>query len=147
MSDTPDFPDGDIAALLAAQIETRFGLALAELTLAVNAAPRAHTSATYAVHAYGLLTEAQSALETAEDALVAELQTAAGDVLDDPVMDLAHQVYEAVELRDARAAALRALLETPANQARASTRPVTRLTTTLPTAVPTQPARIMGSAR
>lgn len=141
----PDTPDTDIVPLFVTQIEARFGLALAELALAVGAAPRANPGASHVIHTYSLLAEAQSALETAEDVLVAELQRSAGDLLDDPVMDLAHQVYEAVELRDARAAALKVLLDAPAPQTRP--RPVARLTTSLPVAVATQPARITGRAQ
>ncbi|RPF43644.1 hypothetical protein EDD96_0145 [Streptomyces sp. Ag109_G2-6] len=84
MSDIPDVFDGDVLGLFAARIEAQFGLGLSELTLAVPAAPQTHPGATQAVHWYGLLSQAQQVLETAEDALVAALETAVGDQLDDP---------------------------------------------------------------
>ncbi|MET9374018.1 hypothetical protein ABZX98_07690 [Streptomyces sp. NPDC002992] len=147
MSETPDFLDGEIVAVLAEQIETHFTMSLPELARAVKAAPHAHAGATNVVHAYGLLTQAQSAVEKTEDALLAALETAVGEILDDPVMGLAQQVNEAVELRDARAERLRFLLDVPAGKPEMRTRPAPRLTTTLPAAAPAQPARISGVAR
>lgn len=147
MSDIPDVFDGDVLGLFAAGIEAQFGLGLSELTLAVHAAPQAHSGATQAVHWYGLLSQAQQVLETAEDALVAALETAVGDQLDDPVMELAHRVNHAVAARDGRAMTLRFLLQAPAEQARIQQRFGSRVTTTLPTPVPAQPARIRGGVR
>ncbi|MFJ6486343.1 hypothetical protein ACIQK6_40415 [Streptomyces sp. NPDC091682] len=147
MSDIPDVFDGDVLGLFAARIEAQFGLGLSELTLAVHAAPQAHPGATQAVHWYGLLSQAQQVLETAEDALVTALETAVGDQLDDPVMELAHRVNHAVAARDGRAMTLRFLLQAPAEQARIQQRFEPRMTTTLPTPVPAQPARIRGGVR
>ena len=147
MSDIPDVFDGDVLGLFAARIEAQFGLAMSELAQAVHAAPQAHPGATQAVHWYGLLSQAQQAVETAEDALVAALDTAVGDQLDDPVMELAHRVNHAVAARDGRAMTLRFLLQAPAEQARIQQRFGPRVTTTLPTPVPAQPVRIRGGVR
>lgn len=147
MSDIPDVFDGDVLGLFAARIEAQFGLGLNDLAPAVHAAPQAHPGATQAVHWYGLLSQAQQVLETAEDALIAALETAVGDQLDDPVMELAHRVNHAVAARDGRAMTLRFLLQAPAEQARIQQRFGPRVTTTLPTPVPAQPARIRGGVR
>ncbi|MFJ9642982.1 hypothetical protein [Streptomyces sp. NPDC101206] len=147
MSDIPDVFDGDVLGLFAARIEAQFGLAMSELMQAVHAAPQAHPGATQAVHWYGLLSQAQQVLETAEDTLVAALETAVGDQLDEPVMELAHRVNHAVAARDGRAITLRFLLQAPAETARIQQRFGPRVTTTLPTAVPVQPARIRGGVR
>ncbi|MFB7938442.1 hypothetical protein [Streptomyces sp. NPDC056049] len=145
MSETPDFLDGEIVAVLAGRIETRFGTPLDELIRSTNQAS-ATAGLTSVIHAYGLLTQAQSALEEAEDALVAALETATGEVLDDPVMSLAHQVNRAVEARDLYAQWVSALVEVPAGPQRTRTSPAPRLTTTLPVAAPARPAQI-GIAR
>ncbi|MFC0844708.1 hypothetical protein ACFH04_13465 [Streptomyces noboritoensis] len=147
MSDLPEVLDGEVVALLGEAVEARFGMALPQLARAVKAAPEANPSATQLVHWYGLLAQAQDALEKAEDALVAALETAVGEVLDDPVMELAQQVNAAVEVRDGRAATLRFLLEAPAEQTGTRPRPALRVTTTLPTAAPARPARIRGGLR
>lgn len=147
MSDIPDVFDGDVLGLFAARTEAQFGLAMSELAQAVQAAPQAHPGATQAVHWYGLLSQAQQAVETAEDALVAALDTAVGDQLDDPVMELAHRVNHAVAARDGRAMTLRFLLQAPAEQARIQQRFGPRVTTTMPTPVPAQPVRIRGGVR
>ncbi|RSS75533.1 hypothetical protein [Streptomyces sp. WAC06614] len=147
MSDIPDVFDGHVLGLFAARIEAQFGLAMPELTQAVHAAPQAHPGATQAVHWYGLLSQAQQVLERAEDTLVAALETAVGDQLDDPVMELAHRVNHAVAARDGRAITLRFLLQAPAETARIQQRFGPRVTTTLPTPVPAQPARIRSGTR
>ncbi|MFE6461244.1 hypothetical protein ACFVP0_27770 [Streptomyces cinereoruber] len=147
MSDIPDVLDGEIVAVLAAQIEARLAMPLPELIRAAKAAPQAHPDTTGIVHAYELLTQAQGALEKTEDALVDALRTAVGEILDDPVMGLAQQVNDAVEVRDAHAERLRSLLEAPAEQPTSRTRPRPRLTTTLPVAGPARPARIGGVVR
>ncbi|MFD9793316.1 hypothetical protein ACFWXK_20475 [Streptomyces sp. NPDC059070] len=147
MSSLPDVLDGEVVALLGEAVEARFGMTLPQLTRAVYAAPQANPGATQLVYRYGLLTQAQAALERAEDALVGALETAAGEVLDDPVMGLAQQVNAAVEMRDGRAATVQFLLEAPMEQAGTRTRPLPRVTTTLPTAAPAQPARIRGGLR
>ncbi|MFK8911829.1 hypothetical protein [Streptomyces sp. YS-3] len=102
----PDDAD-DVMGVITQQIEARFQMPLAALRRAVAAAPRANDDATVVVKWYGMLAEAQEALSKAEDALVAALDTAPGDVLDDPVMALAHQVNAAVAVRDGRAMVVR----------------------------------------
>ncbi|MEV0259397.1 hypothetical protein AB0H82_34735 [Streptomyces sp. NPDC050732] len=101
-----DDADGVMGAITQ-QIEARFQMPLADLRRAVAVAPHASTDATVVVKWYGMLAEAQEALEEAEDALVAALDRAPGDVLDDPVMELAHQVNAAVAMRDGRAMVVR----------------------------------------
>ncbi|MGP9017615.1 hypothetical protein ACT1U9_04290 [Streptomyces sp. BR1] len=103
MSDTAD----DVMGVITQQIEARFQMPLADLRRAVAAAPHANNDATVVVKWYGMLAEAQAVLEKAEDALVAALDSAPGDVLDDPVMALAHQVNTAVAVRDGRAMVVR----------------------------------------
>ncbi|WP_432112658.1 hypothetical protein [Streptomyces sp. S1] len=147
MSDIPDVLDGEIVAVLAEQIEARLAMPLPELIRVVKAAPQARPDATGIVHAYELLTQSQDALEKTEEALVDALKTAVSEILDDPVMGLAQQVNEAVEVRDAHAERLRSLLEAPAEQPGPRTRPRPRLNTTLPAAGPVQPARIGGAVR
>lgn len=102
----PDDAD-DVMGVITQQIEARFQMPLADLRRAVAAAPHANNDATVVVKWYGMLTEAQEVLEKAEDALVAALDSAPGDVLDDPVMALAHQVNAAVAVRDGRAMVVR----------------------------------------
>ncbi|KPC62717.1 hypothetical protein ADL29_17975 [Streptomyces chattanoogensis] len=92
------------------QIEDRFQMPLADLRRAVAAAPRANDDATAVVKWYGLLTEAQEALEKAEDALVVVLDSTPAE-LDDPAMALAHQVNAAVAVRDGRAMVVRHYLD------------------------------------
>ncbi|MEV7196928.1 hypothetical protein AB0N81_34770 [Streptomyces sp. NPDC093510] len=103
MSDDAD----DVMGVITQQIEARFQMPLADLRRAVAVAPHASNDATVVVKWYGLLAEAQEVLEKAEDALVAALDRAPGDVLDDPVMELAHQVNAAVAVRDGRAMVVR----------------------------------------
>ncbi|MFF4859882.1 hypothetical protein ACFY2N_33945 [Streptomyces rubiginosohelvolus] len=101
----------DVMSVLAERIEDRFQMPLADLRRAVEKAPQANPEATTLVHWYGLLTETQQALDTVEDALVEALGTQPADVLDDPVMELAHQVNSAVASRDARAMVVNYLLD------------------------------------
>ncbi|MFC9131362.1 hypothetical protein ACFT4A_31605 [Streptomyces sp. NPDC057099] len=100
----------DVVGVLTEQIETRFGMDLDRLKAAVAAAPAANRDATDIVRWHGLLTESQAALDRAEDALVAALQTQPSEV-DDPTMDLAHRVNAAVTTRDGRALVVRWLLD------------------------------------
>ncbi|MFF7438997.1 hypothetical protein [Streptomyces sp. NPDC008122] len=146
MSEIPDFFDGEIVAMLADRIEARFEMPLDDLVRSMAQAHLATAGVTGVVHAYGLLTQAQTALEKAEDALAAALETATDEVLEDPVISLAHEVNQAVEARDTYAQWVRALLEVPAGKTSARTGAVSRLTTTLPVAAPAQAARI-GIAR
>ncbi|MCC3775877.1 hypothetical protein [Streptomyces sp. UNOB3_S3] len=105
----PDDAD-DVMGVITQQIEARFQMSLPELRQGVAAAPHANQQATEVVHWHGLLSQAQAALERAEDALVATL--AQDPVpLDDPAMDLAHQVNAAVTARDGRAMVVRFLLD------------------------------------
>ncbi|WP_328337007.1 hypothetical protein [Streptomyces violaceus] len=92
------------------QIEARFQMPLTDLRRAVAAAPQANMEATGVVRWYGLLAEALDVLETAEAALVAVLGTEPGE-LDDPAMELAHQVNTAVAVRDGRALVVTYLLD------------------------------------
>ncbi|WP_405889810.1 hypothetical protein OG427_07100 [Streptomyces sp. NBC_00133] len=105
-------PDGvdDVMGVITEQIEARFQMSLLELRQAVAAEPQANREATEVVHWHGLLVEAQRALEKAEDDLVGVLSTEPGE-LDDPAMDLAHQVNSAVSVRDGRAMVVRFLLD------------------------------------
>ncbi|AJC55040.1 hypothetical protein [Streptomyces sp. 769] len=105
----PDAVD-DVMGVVTQQIEDRFQMPLSDLRRAVAAAPRANDDATAVVKWYGLLTEAQEALEKAEDALVAVLGSVPGE-LDDPAMALAHQVNAAVAVRDGRAMVVRHYLD------------------------------------
>ncbi|WP_043267112.1 hypothetical protein [Streptomyces sp. CT34] len=107
MSDDAD----DVMGVITQQIEARFQMPLGDLRQAVAAAPHANNDATVVVKWYGMLAEAQEALEKAEDALLAALDSAVGDALDDPVMELAHQVNAAVSVRDGRAVAVRHYLD------------------------------------
>jgi hypothetical protein len=100
----------DVVGVLTARIEARFGMSMDQLKAAVTAAPAASPDATDVVKWHGLLVEAQSVLERAEDDLVAALQTQPSEV-DDPTMGLAHRVNAAVTARDGRAVVVRWLLD------------------------------------
>lgn len=100
----------DVMGVITERIEDRFQMPLADLRRAVEAAPQANPEATAVVHWYGLLTETQRALDIAEDALVEALGSQPG-VLDSPVMELAHQVNNAVASRDGRAVVVSYLLD------------------------------------
>ncbi|MFD4577455.1 hypothetical protein ACFWNK_34260 [Streptomyces sp. NPDC058417] len=110
MSDGTSEDSADVVGMLAEQIESHFGMSMTQLTAAVAAAPTANPDATSIVRWHGLLVEAQSVLERAEDDLLAALQTQPSDV-DDPTMDLAHRVNVAVTARDGRALVVRWLLD------------------------------------
>lgn len=101
---------GDVVGPITEQIEQRFGLSIEALKIAVEAAPNAHREATVVVRWHELLAESQTALERAEDDLLAALDTQPSEV-DDPTLDLAQLVDAAVTIRDGRAVALRLLLE------------------------------------
>ncbi|WP_432104111.1 hypothetical protein [Streptomyces sp. bgisy091] len=99
-------PDGisefeDVVGVLTERIEAHFGMDLDRLKAAVAAVPTAHPDATDVVRWHGLLVEAQSVLERAEDDLLGALETQPSEV-DDPTMDLAHRVNAAVTTRDGR---------------------------------------------
>ncbi|MFE9287871.1 hypothetical protein [Streptomyces olivaceus] len=106
ISDEP----ADVMGLLTERIEDRFGMGVDQLKAAVAAAPTANRDATDVVKWHGLLVEAQSVLERAEDDLLAALQTQPSEV-DDPTMDLAHRVNAAVTTRDGRAMVVKWFLD------------------------------------
>ncbi|MEU6243962.1 hypothetical protein [Streptomyces sp. NPDC047024] len=105
-------PDGDedVVGVLTGHVEAHFGMELAQLKTAVAAAPTVNPGATDVVRWHGLLVEAQSVLDRAEDDLLASLEAQPGEV-DDPTMGLAHRVNAAVAVRDGRAQVLRWLLD------------------------------------
>lgn len=138
----PKFSE-DVMGVITERIEDRFQMPLADLRRAVQAAPQANPDATSVVHWYGLLTEAQGALESAEDALVEALGAQPGE-LDDPVMELAHQVNAAVAARDGRAMVVDYLLDplAPGKRGPGAWRgagPAARRAPALPTSAPVLP--------
>lgn len=142
----------DVMGVITEGIEDRFQMPLADLRRAVQAAPQANPEATTVVHWYGLLAETQQALDTAEDALVDALGTQPSDVLDDPVMELAHQVNAAVASRDGRAMVVKYLLDPNAPGKRGpgvwrGASPSARRAPALPTAPPTLPSQPNATAR
>ncbi|WP_405729234.1 hypothetical protein OG885_09935 [Streptomyces sp. NBC_00028] len=142
----------DVMGVITERIEDRFQMPLSDLRRAVEAAPHANPEATAVVHWYGLLAEAQQALDTAEDALVKALGTQSPDVLDDPVMELAHQVNAAVASRDGRAMVVKYLLDpnAPRKHGPAVWRgasPAARPAPALPTSPPMLPSTPNTTAR
>ncbi|MGW6742814.1 hypothetical protein ACWGDX_19180 [Streptomyces sp. NPDC055025] len=140
MSDSAD----DVITVITEQIEKRFGMSLTELRRAVEAAPHASSVATEVVHWHGLLSDAQTALEQAEDNLVAALHTRP-DELDEPAMELARQVNTAVTVRDGRAMALTHLLapDSPGKQNPGASRDFSQVAgqrSALQTSPPARPA-------
>ncbi|MGW3240354.1 hypothetical protein [Streptomyces olivaceus] len=106
MTDGISDESADVVGVLTERIEARFDLGMDQLKAAVAAAPTANPAATGVVKWHGLLVEAQSVLERAEDDLLAALQTQPSEV-DDPTLGLAHRVNAAVTARDGRAMAVR----------------------------------------
>ncbi|MDF3146940.1 MULTISPECIES: hypothetical protein [unclassified Streptomyces] len=100
----------DVVGVLTERIEAHFGMAMDQLKAAVAAAPMANRDATEIVRWHGLLVEAQSVLDGAEDDLLAALETQSSEV-DDPTMGLALRVNVAVTARDGRALVVRWLLD------------------------------------
>ncbi|MFG3136512.1 hypothetical protein ACGFZA_09860 [Streptomyces sp. NPDC048211] len=142
----------DVMSVLTERIEDRFQMPLADLRRAVEKAPQANPEATTLVHWHGLLAETQQALDTAEDALVEALGTQPADVLDDPVMELAHQVNSAVASRDGRAMVVNYLLDPNAPGKRGpgtwrGASPAVRPAPALPTSPPTLPSARNTTAR
>lgn len=138
----PEFSE-DVMGVVTERIEARFQMPLADLRRAVQAAPQANPDATSVVHWYGLLAESQYALDTAEDALVAALAAQPGE-LDDPAMELAHQVNAAVAARDGRVMVVDYLLDPLAPGKRGpgawrGTEPAARLPPALPTSASALP--------
>lgn len=100
----------DVVGVLTERIEARFGVGMDQLKAAVAAAPTANPDASDVVKWHGLLAQAQSVLDRAEDDLLASLDTQPSEV-DDPVRGLAHRVTAAVTARDGRAQVVRWLLD------------------------------------
>jgi len=100
----------DVVDVLTERIEARFGMDIDQLKAAVAAAPTVNPDATDVVKWHRHLVEAQSALDRAEDDLLAALDTQPSEV-DDPTMGLAHRVNAAVSARDGRAMVVRWLLD------------------------------------
>ncbi|MEW1794675.1 hypothetical protein [Streptomyces niveus] len=100
----------DVLGVITEQIETRFGVSFTALRGAVEKSPDANPQATQLVYWHGMLSQAQTALERAEDDLLAVLDTEPGP-LGDPVMNLAQRVNTAVAVRDGRALIVTHLLE------------------------------------
>ncbi|MET9556849.1 hypothetical protein [Streptomyces sp. NPDC006645] len=100
----------DVLGIITEQIETRFGMSVTALRGAVVKSPDANPQATQLVYWHGMLSQAQTALERAEDDLLAVLDTEPGP-LGDPVLDLAQRVNSAVAVRDGRALIVTHLLE------------------------------------
>lgn len=110
MSDGISDDAEDVEGVLTERIESHFGMDMGRLKAAVAAAPTANPDATDVVRWHGLLVEAQSELDRAEDDLLAALETQPSEV-DDPTMGLAHRVNAAVTARDGRALVVRWLLD------------------------------------
>lgn len=110
MSDGISDDTEDVVGVLTEQIEAHFGMGIAHLKAAVAAAPTANPAATDVIKWHGLLVEAQTALDRAEDDLLAALETQPSEV-DDPTMGLAQRVNAAVTARDGRAMVVRWLLD------------------------------------
>ncbi|MGW5679814.1 hypothetical protein ACWEV4_32855 [Streptomyces sp. NPDC003860] len=102
----------DVMRVLTDEIEARFGMSVSSLRRAAFT-PRASPEAVEVVRWHGLLATAQSALERAEDALVAVLETVPGDLEEDHdrIMAFANRVNDAVGIRDGRARVLTFLLD------------------------------------
>lgn len=100
----------DVVGVLTEQIERRYSMGMADLKMAVAAAPEANSEATSLVRWIGLLTESQDVLGQAEDDLLAALETQPSEV-DDPTVGLAQRVNDAVATRDTRAMVIRWLLD------------------------------------
>ncbi|MEW1723819.1 hypothetical protein [Streptomyces sp. NPDC093109] len=109
MSDGISDDAEDVVGVLTERIEARFAMGMDQLKAMVAASPTANPDATDAVTWHGLLVEAQSALDSAEDDLLAALETQPSEV-DDPTVGLAHRVNTAVTARDGRALVVRWLL-------------------------------------
>lgn len=142
----------DVVGIIKKQIEDHVRMPLADLKRAVEAVPTANASAATIVHWYGLLTDAQEAVERAEDALLEVLDSSPGE-LPDPVLDLAYRVDAAVALRDGRAAVLSLILDPDSAEGRVwrGASPAARRSPALQTTavVPpgTHPAPVRGGGR
>ncbi|MFJ7969447.1 hypothetical protein [Streptomyces sp. NPDC096324] len=110
MSDGTSDGTEDVVGVLTERIEAHFDMDIAQLKAAVATAPTVNPDATDVIRWHGLLVEAQSVLDRAEDDLLAALDTQPSEV-DDPTMGLAHRVNAAVTARDGRALVVRWLLD------------------------------------
>ncbi|CAL9457569.1 hypothetical protein [Streptomyces sp. enrichment culture] len=110
MADGISDESADVVGVLTERIEARFDMGIDQLKAVVAAAPTANSEATEVVKWHGLLVEAQSVLERAEDDLLAALETQPSEV-DDPTMGLDDRVSAAVTTRDGRAMVVRWLLD------------------------------------
>ncbi|MEU4486655.1 hypothetical protein AB0H94_17510 [Streptomyces purpurascens] len=110
MSDGMSDDAEDVVGVLTERIEARFAMGMDQLKAAVAAAPTVNPDANDVVKWHGLLVEAQSVLDGAEDDLLSALETQPSEV-DDPTMGLAHRVNAAVTARDGRALVVRWLLD------------------------------------
>ncbi|MFJ7997515.1 hypothetical protein ACIQ7D_10265 [Streptomyces sp. NPDC096310] len=108
-----DISDGieDVVGVLTERIEAHFGMGMDWLKAAVAAAPLVHRDASAVITMHRLLVHAQTALDRAEDDLLAALEeTQPGEWVDDPTMALVHRVASAVTVRDGWAVAVQQLL-------------------------------------
>ncbi|WP_411574854.1 hypothetical protein [Streptomyces fradiae] len=143
--DIPDIGE-DVVGVLTAQIEAHFAMGMDHLKAVVTNDPAANPYVTDVVKWHGLLLDAQSALDRAEDDLLAALETQPSEV-DDLTMDLAHRVNAAVTARDGRALVVRWLLDpdAPGKTDLAAER-LARLRSRTGPAVQTSPARRTAGA-
>ncbi|MFF8447714.1 hypothetical protein ACF06Q_08435 [Streptomyces leeuwenhoekii] len=145
MSDDISGGTEDVVGVLTQQIETHFGMGFDGLKAAVDAAPAAHPAATVVVKWHRLLRESQTALDQAEDDLLAALESQPSEV-DDPTLDLAkHRVDAAVTARDGRAMVIRWLLDPHASGQQDATERLARTRgrrqgPAVPTSAPPRPA-------
>ncbi|MEU3599279.1 hypothetical protein ABZ714_11185 [Streptomyces sp. NPDC006798] len=105
--------EADVVGVLTGHIERRFGMSVPSLRRAVSTRTLASPAAAEVVRWHGLLAVAQAALDRAEDALVAVLDTVPGDLAEDHdrIMLAANRVNDAVGIRDGRATVLAFLLD------------------------------------
>ncbi|MFD6434524.1 hypothetical protein [Streptomyces venezuelae] len=136
----------DVVGVLTERIEARFAMKMDQLKAAVGSAPDANPEATDVVKWHGLLVQAQSVLDGAEEDLLAALETQPSEV-DDPTMGLAHRVNAAVTARDGRAMVVRWLLDpdAPGKKALAAERLARLRPRTGPAVQTTAPQRPPGT--
>ncbi|MGW4345304.1 hypothetical protein ACWEL8_09530 [Streptomyces sp. NPDC004690] len=134
----------DVVGVLTDRIEAHFGMSIDHLKAAVAAAPAANRAATAVVKWHGLLVESQTALDRAEDDLLAALKTQPSQV-DDPTMALAERVGVAVTMRDRRAQIMRWLLDPDAMGSTDNAAQRTLTGPAVPTSTPHRGAGVPGS--
>jgi hypothetical protein len=101
---------GSVLGVLTAEVQRRFGHTPEGLKQLVDAAPEQVPGGREVLHWYGLLTDAQEALEAAEHALMGVVDQGSGPLTENQ-MALAVRVDAAVTVRDNRAQVLRYLLD------------------------------------